>query len=203
MRVFLVIALLVLVSGCISDQPEEGTTAGDEDPTDEETPDEQWTQQEEVIMKQISIFSDAFEDGGSMPVDYTCEGDNRSPALSWKGLPEGTESITLIADDPDAPSRTFVHWVIYNIPANSKGLAGSVPRNSVLDDGSLQGKNDFGKTGYNGPCPPPGKPHRFFFRIFALDTRLNLKSGVTGSQVEAAMSGHILARGEMIGKFGR
>lgn len=204
MRVFLVIALLVLFSGCISNQPEEGTTAGDERPADKETPDEQWTrQEEEAIMKQISIFSDAFEDGGSMPVDYTCEGDNRSPALSWKGLPEGTQSITLIADDPDAPSRTFVHWVIYNIPADSKGLAGAVPRNSTLDDGSLQGKNDFGKTGYNGPCPPPGKPHRFFFRIYALDTRLNLKSGVTRSQVEAAMSGHILAQGEMIGKFGR
>jgi len=216
LRVFLVIALLVSLSGCISDQPGDRKMAGDEipvnnmtivgdsNPTEKENPAEQWTQkEEEAIMKQISIFSDAFENGSTMPVDYTCDGDDRSPALSWEGLPEGTRSIALIMDDPDAPGRTFVHWVIYNIPADSTGLPAAMPGNTTLDDGSLQGKNDFGRTGYNGPCPPPGKPHRYFFKVYALDTSLNLKSGVTRSQLESAMKGHILAQGEMIGKFER
>ena len=200
MRVFLVITLLVLFSGCISDQSGEVTTSGDESPADEETPTQK---EEEAIMKQISILSDAFENGSSIPVEHTCDGDDRSPPLSWEGLPEGTRSIALIVDDPDAPGGTWVHWVIYNIPADSTGLLRGVPKNKSLDDGSLQGKNDFGKIGYNGPCPPPGKPHRYFFRVYALETVLDLKSGASKSQVEAAMSGHILAQGEMIAKYGR
>jgi Raf kinase inhibitor-like YbhB/YbcL family protein len=204
LRVFLVIVLLVLFSGCISDQQGERTTARDESPTDEETPTEQWIQkEEEATMKQISVSSNAFEHGSSIPVDYTCDGADRSPALSWEGLPDGTQSIALIVDDPDAPGRTFVHWVIYNIPANITGLPAAMPKNSSLKDGSMQGKNDFGRIGYFGPCPPPGKPHRYFFKVYALDTVLNLKSGASDSQLEAAMSGHILAQGEMVGKFGR
>ena len=154
-------------------------------------------------MEQISISSDAFKDGNSLPVEHTCNGEDRSPTLSWNTVPAGTRSIALIVDDPDAPGKTWVHWVIYNIPANSSGLPGAVPKNKTLDDGSLQGKNDFGRIGYNGPCPPPGKAHRYFFRVYALDTALSLKSGATKSQLEAAMSGHILAQGEMIGKYGR
>ncbi|MCL7413792.1 MAG: YbhB/YbcL family Raf kinase inhibitor-like protein [ANME-2 cluster archaeon] len=154
-------------------------------------------------MKQISISSEAFEDGSSIPVEHTCDGDDRSPALSWEGIPNGTRSIALIMDDPDAPGRTFVHWVIYNIPADSVGLPAAVPKDTSLNDGSTQGKNDFGKIGYNGPCPPPGKPHRFFFKVYALDTRLNLKSDVTRSQLESAMKGHILAQGNITGKYQR
>jgi Raf kinase inhibitor-like YbhB/YbcL family protein len=202
LRVFVVIALLVLFSGCISDQS--GTTAGDESPTNKETPSEQWTQKEgEAILKQISISSDAFENGGSLPVDYTRDGDDCSPALSWEGLPEGTRSIALIVDDPDAPGKTWVHWVIYNIPASRNGLPSGVAKNNTLDDGSLQGMNDFGKIGYGGPCPPAGKPHRYVFKVYALDTTLSLKSGAAKAQLEAAMSGHILAQGELIGKYGR
>jgi len=186
LKIFLIIALLVLLSGCISDQPEQ------EIQTDEKT-----------IMKQISISSDAFNDGGSLPIEHTCDGEDRSPALSWDTIPAGTQSIALIVDDPDAPGKTWVHWVIYNIPASSTGLPAAVPKDSSLDDGSLQGKNDFGRIGYNGPCPPPGKPHKYFFRVYALDTALSLKSGAAKSQLEAAMSGHILAQGEMIGKYGR
>ncbi len=185
MRVFLIIVLLVLFSGCISDQPEETQT------------------DEETIMKQISISSDAFKAGTSLPAEHTCDGEDRSPTLSWDTIPAGTQSIALTADDPDAPGKTFVHWVIYNIPASSTGLPAAVPKNKTLDDGSLQGNNDFGRIGYNGPCPPPGKPHRYFFRVYALDTTLSLKSGATKSQLEAAMSGHILAQGEMVGKYGR
>ena len=158
---------------------------------------------EETIMKQISISSDAFKAGTSLLVEHTCDGEDRSPALSWNTVPAGTQSIALIVDDPDAPGKTWVHWVIYNIPADSTGLPLGVPKNKTLDDGSLQGKNDFGRIGYNGPCPPPGKVHRYFFKVYALDTTLSLKSGATKSQLEAAMSGHILAQGEMIGKYGR
>ena len=154
-------------------------------------------------MEQISISSDAFKDGNSLPVEHTCNGEDRSPTLSWNTVPAGTRSIALIVDDPDAPGKTWVHWVIYNIPANSTRLPGAVPKNKTLDDGSLQGKNDFGRIGYNGPCPPPGKPHRYFLRVYALDTTPGLKSGATKSQLETAMSGHILAQGEMIGKYGR
>ena len=186
MRVFLIIALLVLFSGCISDQPEQETQI-----------------EEETIMKQISISSDAFKAGSSIPVENTCDGDDRSPALSWDTVPPGTQSIALIVDDPDAPGKTWIHWVIYNIPDNTTGLPAAVPKNKTLDDGSLQGTNDFGRIGYDGPCPPPGKPHRYFFKVYALDTTLSLKSGATKSQLEDAMSGHILAQGEMVGKYGR
>ncbi|MCD4840834.1 MAG: YbhB/YbcL family Raf kinase inhibitor-like protein, partial [Methanosarcinales archaeon] len=127
MRVFLIIALLVLFSGCISDQPEQETQI-----------------EEETIMKQISISSDAFKAGSSIPVENTCDGDDRSPALSWDTVPPGTQSIALIVDDPDAPGKTWIHWVIYNIPDNTTGLPAAVPKNKTLDDGSLQGTNDFG-----------------------------------------------------------
>jgi Raf kinase inhibitor-like YbhB/YbcL family protein len=158
---------------------------------------------EETLMEQISISSDAFNDGSSLPVEHTCDGEDRSPALSWDTVPASRQSITLIADDPDAPGKTWVHWVIYNIPANSSGLPPGVPKDKSLDDGSLQGKNDFGRIGYNEPCPPPGKAHRYFFKVYALDTTLSLKSGAIKSQLEVTMSGHILAQGEMIGKYGR
>ena len=186
MRVFLILMLLVLISGCIASEPDEETLI-----------------KEDVNMDVISVSSDVFENGGMLSSEYTCDGSDVSPGLFWNTVPAGTQSIALIVDDPDAPGGTWVHWVIYNIPADSTGLTTAVPKNKSLDDGSLQGKNDFGKIGYNGPCPPPGKPHRYFFKVYALDTTLSLTSGATKSQVEAAMSGHILAQGEMIGKYGR
>ena len=106
----------------------------------------------------------------------------RLPCTLRGGLPDSTQFIALIADDPDAPGQTFVHWVIYNIPADSSGLPPGVPKNNTLDDGSLQGNNNFGRIGYNGPCPPPGNPHRYFFKVYVLDTKLSLKSGATRSQ---------------------
>jgi Raf kinase inhibitor-like YbhB/YbcL family protein len=186
LKIFLIITQLVLFSGYLSNQPEQ------EIQTDEDT-----------IMEQISISSDAFKASTSLPVEHTCDGEDRSPAFSWNTVPADTQSIALIVDDPDAPGKTWVHWVIYNIPANTTRLPAAVPKNKILDDGSLQGKNDFGRIGYNGPCPPPGKPHRYFFKVYALDTTSGLKNGATKSQLEAAMSGHILAQGEMIGKYGR
>jgi Raf kinase inhibitor-like YbhB/YbcL family protein len=182
LRVFLVIVLLLLASfsGCISNNTEE-----------------------ERIMETISVYSDVFEEGGTLSKEYTCDGKNISPDIGWKGIPEGTKSIALIMDDPDAPGRTFVHWVIYNIPEESTGLPPGVSKNESLSDGSLQGKNDLGEIGYYGPCPPPGKPHRYFFKVYALDTKLDLKSGVNKSKLEDTISGHVLAKGELIGKYGR
>jgi hypothetical protein len=186
MRIFLILVLLVLISGCIASEPDEETL-----------------KEEDISMDAISISSDVFENGSMLSSEYTCDGSDVSPALSWDTIPVGTQSIAIIVDDPDAPGKTWVHWVIYNIPADSSGLPGAVPKNKTLDDGSLQGKNDFGRIGYNGPCPPPGKPHRYFFKVYALDTTLGLKSGATKSQLESAMSGHILAQGKMVGKYGR
>ena len=179
-RVFLWTVMVVIVSGCVSTNTEE-----------------------ECVTNNISVYSDGFENGARLASDYSCDGENISPDLHWEAIPDGTKSIALIMDDPDAPGRTFVHWVLYNIPASSRGFSGGVKKNTSLEDGSLQGKNDFGRIGYDGPCPPPGKPHRYFFKVYALDTKPALKSGITKKQLEKAMSGHILAKGEIIGTYGR
>jgi len=154
-------------------------------------------------MQNISISTDAFIAGGTIPSEYTCDGRDISPPLSWNSIPAGTKSIVLIMDDPDAPRGTFVHWVFYNIPANVQRLSPGVPGNQTLSDGSRQGMTDFGRAGYGGPCPPPGKPHRYFFKIYALDTTLDLSSKATKGDVERAMKGHVLAQGELMGKYGR
>ncbi len=154
-------------------------------------------------MQNISITTEAFKAGGTIPSEYTCDGRNISPSLSWTGIPAGAKSIVLIMDDPDAPRGTFVHWVLYNIPADVQKLSPGVSGNQTLADGSRQGMTDFGRTGYGGPCPPPGKPHRYFFKIYALDTTLDLSSKATKADVERAMKGHVLAQGELMGKYGR
>ena len=151
-------------------------------------------------MQTISISAEAFSNGSNIPDEY-CE--DVSPALSWKGIPAGTKSIALIMDDPDAPGRTFVHWLLYNIPTGTVKLPKGIPGNETLGDGSCQGLTDFGRPGYGGPCPPPGKPHRYYFKIYALDTKLDLPARATKNQLENAMKGHILASGELIGKYKR
>ncbi|HUU75353.1 MAG TPA: YbhB/YbcL family Raf kinase inhibitor-like protein [Methanoregulaceae archaeon] len=154
-------------------------------------------------MKTISVSSDAFLEGERVPSRYTCSGKNVSPALSWGEPPEGTKSLALICDDPDAPSGLFTHWVLYDIPPDRRGLPEGVKKAPVLDDGSRHGVNNFGKIEYSGPCPPPGKPHRYFFRIFALDTLLNLRSPADRRTVDNTMKGHVLATGELMGTFAR
>lgn len=145
----------------------------------------------------ITISSNAFAANSPIPKRYTCDGENLSPALSWQNVPDGTQSLVLIMDDPDAPIGTFVHWVLYNIPAGTTELSEGVKGIGV------EGLNDFGKLGYGGPCPPRGSNHRYFFKIYALDTQLSLGGGAKKSVVEKAMSGHILARGELVGRYGR
>jgi Raf kinase inhibitor-like YbhB/YbcL family protein len=160
-------------------------------------------QKEENIMEKISISTDAFGAGDRIPDEYTCTGKNVSPAFSWSGVPANTKSLALIMDDPDAPGGTFVHWVLFNIPPETKNLSKGIAGNKTLADGSRHGKTDFDRMGYGGPCPPPGKPHRYYFRIYALDTKLDLQPAVTKTQIEKAMSGHILAKGEIIGIYAR
>ena len=150
----------------------------------------------------IKIASSAFENGGLIPSRYTCDGEDISPPLQWEQVPEGTMSIALICDDPDAPMGTFVHWVLFNLPAGAKELAEDVPTDKTLPNGARQGITDFGRIGYGGPCPPSGT-HRYFFKIYALDAELTLKAGAGKRELLKAMEGHVLAQGQLIGKYKR
>jgi hypothetical protein len=151
----------------------------------------------------LQITSSAFSAGETIPKKFTCDGPDVSPKLIWSDSPARTQSFALIMDDPDAPVGTWVHWVLYDLPADTKELSESVAKQEQLPNGARQGRNDFGKIGYGGPCPPPGKPHRYFFKLYALDAKLNLKSGATKAEVERAMKGHILTQAELIGRYGR
>ncbi len=151
----------------------------------------------------FSLHSSAFKEGADIPRQYTCEGADISPALSWNDGPQKTQSFALIADDPDAPMGTWVHWVAWNIAAATRQLPEDVSKTADLQGGGRQGANDFRKTGYGGPCPPPGKPHRYFFKLYALDTTLDLKPGATKKDLEQAMKGHILAEAQLMGKYQR
>ena len=152
---------------------------------------------------QFTLKSPAFEPGMNIPAKYTCTGANVSPALTWQGAPENTRSFALIVDDPDAPAGDWVHWVAANIPGDADGLSEGIPAAETLSGGGVQGINDFRKPGYGGPCPPPGKPHRYFFRLYALDASLNVMPGFTKKSLETAMKGHIIGQAELMGKFGR
>jgi Raf kinase inhibitor-like YbhB/YbcL family protein len=155
----------------------------------------------EVAMA-LSIASPAFKNGSSIPAIYSCKGRDISPALSWSDAPSGTKSFSLIMDDPDAPGGTWVHWVIYNIPASAGRLQEAVPVQAKLADGSLNGTNSWGNLGYGGPCPPSGT-HRYFFKLYALDTMLGLPSGANKQNLLSAMMNHILALVELIGTFSK
>jgi Raf kinase inhibitor-like YbhB/YbcL family protein len=151
----------------------------------------------------IELTSPAFSEGADIPKQFTGDGADQSPRLQWSEPPAGTKSLALICDDPDAPRGTWVHWVLYNLPADARELGEGVPTTDALSNGAKQGKNDFGKIGYGGPAPPKGKPHRYFFKLYALDTTLTLPAGATKDQVIAAMKGHILADGQLMGKYSR
>lgn len=151
----------------------------------------------------LTLTSTAFKAGAGIPQTYTCEGADRSPGLTWTGAPAGTRSYALIADDPDAPVGTWVHWVIYDLPGEATELAEGLPIRDTLPGGGTQGRNDFRKIGYGGPCPPPGKPHRYFFRLYALDALTNLKPRATKADVLAAIEGHVLAQAELMGTYRR
>lgn len=151
----------------------------------------------------LNLRSPDFPSGEMIPKQFTCDGADNSPAFEWSDPPAGTQSFAFLADDPDAPAGTWVHWVLFDLPASVRALQQNVPRKEELADGSRQGRNDFGKIGYGGPCPPAGAPHRYFFKIYALDTKLNLKPGATKKDVERAKQGRVLAEGEWMGRYGR
>jgi len=149
------------------------------------------------------ISSAVFSNGQTIPKKFTCDGPDVSPQLGWKEAPAATKSFALIMDDPDAPAGTWVHWVLYNLPANTRELPEGMDKEEQLATGALQGRNDFRKIGYGGPCPPRGTPHRYYFRLYALDTKLDLKAGATKPDLEHAMKGHILGEAELMGRYGR
>jgi len=151
---------------------------------------------------EIKITSSAFAEGGLIRPKYTCDGVDVSPPLQWDAIPEGTKSIALICDDPDAPMGTWVHWVLFNLPAETKELAENIPPDRTLPSGAKQGTSDFGRIGYGGPCPPSGT-HRYFFKIYALDAEVGLEAGAGKRQLLGAMEGHILGQGQLIGKYKR
>jgi Raf kinase inhibitor-like YbhB/YbcL family protein len=149
----------------------------------------------------FQLSTTAFEDGGAIPKKFTCDGADVSPALAWSAPPAGTQSLALIVDDPDAPAGAWVHWVLYDLPGDARALAEGVPQEGELASGARQGRNDFGRIGYNGPCPPRGATHRYFFNLYALDSRMNLSPGASKGDLERAMKNHAVAQAETIGRF--
>jgi Raf kinase inhibitor-like YbhB/YbcL family protein len=151
----------------------------------------------------LKLTSSAFEPGATIPKKFTCDGPDVSPALAWTEPPPGTQSFALICDDPDAPVGTWVHWVLFDVPASTRSLPEDVAKTDELPGGARQGRNDFRKIGYGGPCPPRGPAHRYFFKLYALDAKLALKSGATKADIERAMAGHVLAQTELMGRYAR
>ena len=149
----------------------------------------------------MEITSASFQDGETIPTRYSCDGQDISPALSWSGVPEGTQSLGLKVVDPDAPGGPFTHWVIFNIPADTTELGEAIPTSAQLPSGARQGSNDFGTIGYGGPCPPAGTPHHYHFILYALDQTLDISAGASKAQVLNALQGHILDQAEIVGTY--
>jgi len=192
-RITLYLSLtVVLLSACTSSVAEPAQTIDDP------------LAMEEAVSMQLT--SPAFTHEAPIPPQYSCVGDaasslkDVSPALAWGEPPAGTQSFALIMDDPDAPGGTWVHWVLFNIPASARGLPESIGANETYPDGSVSGDNSWGRTGYGGPCPPGGT-HRYFFKLYALDEMLGISAGANKGELEKAMVGHILAQGELMGTF--
>lgn len=184
-RVFIIIILLFAFSAC---QKGKNEIKKAEDVT---------------AMQDFSITSTAFQHGQMIPSKFTCDGANVSPALEWGNIPEGTKSFALICDDPDAPMGTWVHWVIYNIPVQITSLQEGVPKQDTLSEGIAQGKNDFGFNGYGGPCPPRGNPHRYFFKLYALDIQTHFEPGLSKQELLDRIQNHVIKKAELMGKYQR
>ena len=151
----------------------------------------------------LLLESKDFINNSTILIEFTCDGANISPTLTWSNSLEETKSFALICDDPNAPGGTFTHWIVYNIPTSTRGLDKNLPIQLVLNSGASQGKNDFGEIGYGGPCPPHGSTHHYYFKLYALDSMLDISAGAAKIQVENAMRGHILETAELIGLYNR
>ena len=182
----LILALVAATAAC----------GGGEEEAETVQPPKEWT------VMTFTVSSPAFQQGQRIPAKYTCDGEDISPPLQWSDVPEGTTSFALIMDDPDAVGGTWVHWVLFNIPANANSLDEAVPPDAELTDGSRHGKNSWGSPGYGGPCPPSGT-HRYVFNLYALDKMLDLPTGSSAEQVTEAMEGHKLAAGVVMGVYSR
>lgn len=150
----------------------------------------------------MELSSAAFRNGAPIPKQYTCDGPNISPPLQWSGIPESSKSLALLVDDPDAPRGNWVHWILFNIPANTAALPENIRKTGTIPNGARQGVNDFREIGYGGPCPPGGK-HRYFFRLYALDTALSTDPGATRAQFERAIQGHVVSEAQLMGTYQR
>ena len=151
----------------------------------------------------IQLSSTAFKEGRAIPDEHAFEDRDISPDLQWSGVPSAAKSLVLICDDPDAPKGTWVHWVLYDLTPSMNALPADLPKSPLLDLGAKQGLNDYKRYGYGGPCPPPGKPHRYFFKLYALDVRLELSPGLTKADLVKIMDGHIMAEGQLMGTYQR
>ncbi len=147
----------------------------------------------------LTLKANAFANGAEIPRKYTCAGADVSPVLNWSGVTPAARSLALIVDDPDAPRGTWTHWLLWNLPAHLTSLPEAVSAEETLASGARQGKNDFGRVGYGGPCPPPGKAHRYFFKLYALDATLDLKPGAVRRELERALKGHVLSEAQWMG----
>ncbi|MCU0859196.1 MAG: YbhB/YbcL family Raf kinase inhibitor-like protein [Thermoplasmata archaeon] len=151
----------------------------------------------------LRLESTAFMNGEAIPVRHTCDGEDLSPPLSWSAAPDGARSFALVCDDPDAPIMTWVHWIVYSLPAKRSSLPEDVKRVRQLSDGTMQGTNSWKRIGYGGPCPPMDSTHRYFFRLYALDRELDLAPGAEKKELLRAMEGAVLAQAELMGTYRR
>ena len=158
---------------------------------------------ESSLISTLEISSAAFEDGAAIPIEFTCDGQNSSPPLRWTDVPGGTRSIAIIVDDPDVPGGIFRHWSVFNIPSGTRSLAANQATTPKLKDSIRQGVNDFGSTGYEGPCPPEGQEHEYVFFIYALSEPLNLEGNASAQDVSAALRGKVLGTGSFSGMYAR
>ncbi len=155
------------------------------------------------VTAQLALSSSAIAPGATIPREHTCDGADRSPPLAWAEPPPDTASLALLVEDPDAPGGTFTHWLLYELPAHTRSLVAGIPPLDTLPEGARQGRNDFGTVGYRGPCPPPGRTHRYIFRLYALDRPTGLAPGATRNQFLQVIKGHVLATGELVGFYSR
>ncbi len=151
----------------------------------------------------LNLTSSVFENGGYIPDRYTCDGKNYSPPLTWNQVPKGTKSFVLIVDDPDAPVGTWVHWIVYSVPSDLKGLEENIDKEKLNSSGAKAGKNDFGRIGYGGPCPPSGQTHKYLFKLYALDQDITIEEGATKSEIINQIQGRIISETKLIGFYQR
>ena len=203
MRIFTGLLISILLAACAAESAPTATTALEE-PEPTAVPAATATEEEEPAMEELDfkLTSSAYLQGDPIPASYSCDGENTSPRLTWTNPPEGIQSFALIFDDPDAPGSTWVHWVLFNLPAEARSLPANVPPDPKLANGAVHGSNSWGSIGYGGPCPPDGE-HRYFFKLYALDILLEPEEGATKEQLLEAMEGHIVAETELMGTYSR